>query len=110
PNPARQIAVRAGLPKEAPAYTVNMACASGMKAIALAFDDIANGNAHCVLAGGSESMSRLPYYLEGARWGYRLGHQELVDGIFRGAARSPPEILRASPTAPRPWCSHRKRS
>jgi acetyl-CoA C-acetyltransferase len=83
PNPARQISIRSGVPKEVPAYTVNMACASGMKSIALAFDDIANGNAECVLAGGTESMSRLPYYLEGARWGYRLGHQELVDGMYR---------------------------
>src|SRR5947209_18548646 len=83
PNPARQIAIRSGVPKEATAFTVNMACASGMKSLALAFDDIAAGNAQCVLAGGTESMSRLPYYLDGARWGYRLGHQELVDGMYR---------------------------
>jgi acetyl-CoA C-acetyltransferase len=83
PNVARQISIRAGVPKEVPAYTVNMACASGMKSIALAFDAIHNGNAECVLAGGTESMSRLPYYLEGARWGYRLGNAELVDGMYR---------------------------
>jgi acetyl-CoA C-acetyltransferase len=83
PNVARQIAIRAGVPQEAPAYTVNMACASGMKAIALGFQEIAQGNLDCVLAGGTESMSRLPYYLEGARWGYRLGNQELVDGMYR---------------------------
>lgn len=83
PNPARQISIRSGVPKEIPAYTVNMACASGMKSIALAFEKIATGNVECVLAGGTESMSRLPYYLEGARWGYRLGHQELVDGMYR---------------------------
>jgi len=83
PNPAQQISIRSGVPKEVPAYTVNMACASGMKSIALAFEEIAAGNAECVLAGGTESMSRLPYYLEGARWGYRLGHQELVDGMYR---------------------------
>jgi acetyl-CoA C-acetyltransferase len=54
-----------------------------MKAIALAYQAIVLGEASCILAGGTESMSRLPYYLEGARWGYRLGHQELVDGMYR---------------------------
>src|ERR1700682_3797940 len=83
PNPARQISIRSGVPQEVPAYTVNKACASGIKSIALAFQEIATGNLECVLAGGTESMSRLPYYLEGARWGYRLGHQELVDGMYR---------------------------
>ena len=82
PNPARQISIRGGVPKEVPAYTVNKACASGMKSIALAFLEIAVGNLECVLAGGTESMSRLPYYLD-ARWGYRLGNQELVDGMYR---------------------------
>jgi acetyl-CoA C-acetyltransferase len=83
PNPARQISIRSGLPKEVPAYTVNMACASGLKAIVLSYQEILSGNLDCVLAGGTESMSRLPYYLEGARWGYRLGNQELVDGMYR---------------------------
>ena len=83
PNPARQISVRSGVPQEIPAYTVNQACASGMKSIALAYEEIAAGNLDCVLAGGTESMSRLPYYLDGARWGYRLGNQELVDGMYR---------------------------
>ncbi len=83
PNPARQIAIRAGVPKESPAYTVNMACASGMKSIALAAQDIRDGEIECALAGGTESMSRLPYYLDGARWGYKMGHQELIDGMYR---------------------------
>ncbi|HWX91820.1 MAG TPA: acetyl-CoA C-acetyltransferase [Terriglobales bacterium] len=83
PNPARQISIRSGVPQEVPAYTVNKACASGLKAIALAYQEIATGNLECVLAGGTESMSRLPYYLDGARWGYRLGDQELVDGMYR---------------------------
>src|SRR2546427_587562 len=83
PNPARQISIRCGVPQEVPAYTVNKACASGMKSIALGYQEIATGNLDCVLAGGTESMSRLPYYLDGARWGYRLGHQELVDGMYR---------------------------
>ena len=83
PNPARQIAVRSGVPQEVPAFTVNKACASGMKSIALAYQSILLGDANCILAGGTESMSRLPYYLDGARWGYRLGNQELVDGMYR---------------------------
>ena len=82
PNPARQISVRSGVPQEAPAFTVNKACASGMKSIALAYQSILLGDASCILAGGAESMSRVPYYLE-ARWGYRLGNQELVDGMYR---------------------------
>ena len=83
PNPARQVSIRSGVPQEVPAYTINMACASGLKSIALGLQEIATGNLDCVLAGGAESMSRLPYYLDGARWGYRLGHQELVDGMYR---------------------------
>lgn len=83
PNPARQISIRSGVPQEVPAYTINKACASGMKSIALGFQEIAVGNLDCVLVGGTESMSRLPYYLDGARWGYRLGNQELVDGMYR---------------------------
>ncbi len=83
PNPARQISIRSGVPETVPAYTVNMACASSMKSMVLGAQDIALGHLDCVLAGGTESMSRLPYYLDGARWGYRLGNQELVDGMYR---------------------------
>jgi acetyl-CoA C-acetyltransferase len=83
PNPARQISVRAGIPTSVPAYTINKACASGMKALTLGFQEIAMGNAEVILAGGTESMSRIPYYLDSARWGARLGHQELVDGMYR---------------------------
>jgi acetyl-CoA C-acetyltransferase len=83
PNPARQISVRSGIPQEVPAFTVNKACASGMKAIALAYQAITLGDASCILAGGTESMSRVPYLLDQARWGYRLGNQELVDGMYR---------------------------
>ena len=83
PNPARQIAVRAGVPPEMPAYTVNQACASGMKSIALGYDQILLGRADVVLAGGTEAMSRVPYFVESGRWGARLGHQEFVDGMYR---------------------------
>jgi acetyl-CoA C-acetyltransferase len=82
PNPARQISIRSGVPQEVPAFTVNKACASGMKSIALAYQSILLGDANCILAGGTESMSRVPYYLE-ARFGYRLGNQDLVDGMYR---------------------------
>ena len=83
PNVARQISVRSGVPQEVPGFTVNKACASGMKSIALAYQAILPGDANCILAGGTESMSRVPYYLDKARWGYRLGNQELVDGMYR---------------------------
>jgi acetyl-CoA C-acetyltransferase len=82
PNVARQISIRSGVPQETPAFTVNKACASGLKSIALAYQSILLGDASCILAGGTESMSRVPYYLE-ARWGYRLGNQDLVDGMYR---------------------------
>src|SRR5271154_1880828 len=83
PNPARQISLRSSVPQEVPAYTINKACASGLKSIALGYQEIATGNLDCILVGGTESMSRLPFYLDGARWGYRLGNQELVDGMYR---------------------------
>ena len=83
PNVARQISVRSGIPVEVPAFTVNKACASGLKSIALAYQAIAVGDATCILAGGTESMSRVPYLLDQARWGYRMGTQELVDGMYR---------------------------
>src|SRR5215469_10931122 len=83
PNPARQIAVRAGVPVEVPAYTVNQACASGLKAIALGYEQILLSRAEVVLVGGTEAMSRVPYFVESGRWGARLGHQDLVDGMYR---------------------------
>src|ERR1700747_2112836 len=83
PNVARQISIRSGVPQEVPAFTVNKACASGMKSIALAYQAILLGDASCILAGGTESMSRVPYLLDKARWGYRMGTQELVDGMYR---------------------------
>ncbi|HWP86126.1 MAG TPA: acetyl-CoA C-acyltransferase, partial [Terriglobia bacterium] len=89
PNVARQISYRAGVPESSPAYTVNMACASGLKAIALGYEDIVRGNADCVLAGGTESMSRLPYFLENARWGFRMGDQTLVDAMYRDGFLDP---------------------
>jgi acetyl-CoA C-acetyltransferase len=83
PNMARQVAVRAGIPVERTAWTVNMACGSGLKAIGLAADSIRAGRARVAIAGGAESMSRLPFFLPQMRRGYRLGHAPLVDGMYQ---------------------------
>jgi acetyl-CoA C-acetyltransferase len=83
PNAARQIAVKSGLRHEVPAYTVNQACGSGLRAIMNAADQFRLGHAGVVLAGGTESMSNTPYMLPRARWGYRMGDAELVDGMTR---------------------------
>jgi acetyl-CoA C-acetyltransferase len=83
PNPARQISVRAGVPIEVPALTVNQACASGLKAIVLGGQSIALGTARAVLAGGTENMTRGPYLLDGLRHGWKMGHRPLVDAMYR---------------------------
>lgn len=82
-NPARQAAVNAGLPVEVPALTINKVCGSGLKAVILAAQAIKLGDADIVVAGGMESMSRAPYLLEKARFGYRMGDGTLVDSMIR---------------------------
>ena len=89
PNVARQITFRAGVPDRVPALTVNQACGSGLRAIILAAEKILLGRAEIVLAGGTESMSRVPYFAEGARWGMRMGHTELIDGMYRDGFNDP---------------------
>src|ERR1044072_5274074 len=89
PNVARQIAYRAGVPDRVPAFTVNQACGSGLRAIILAAEEIILGRAQVVLAGGAESMSRVPYFAEGARWGARMGHVDLTDGMYRDGFNDP---------------------
>lgn len=89
PNVARQITYRAGVPETVPAFTVNQACGSGLKAIILAAQEIMLGRANVVLAGGTESMSRVPYFAEGARWGARMGNAEFVDGMYRDGFLDP---------------------
>lgn len=89
PNVARQITYRAAVPDTVPAFTVNQACGSGLKAIILAAQAIMLGRADVVLAGGTESMSRVPYFAEGARWGMRMGNMELVDGLYRDGFNDP---------------------
>src|SRR5512146_1530063 len=83
PNPARQVAHRAGLPDATPAFTVNQACASGLKSLLLGADAIRLGRAARVVVGGQEAMSRTPYMLDRARWGYRMGNAPLVDGMVK---------------------------
>ena len=82
PNPARQVAVSCGIPVEKPAYTINQACLSGMQAILAAVRAIRLGEAEVVLAGGMESMSRVPYLLD-ARFGLRMGPKPLEDAMYR---------------------------
>jgi acetyl-CoA C-acetyltransferase len=88
PNIARQITFSVG-PETVPAFTVNQACGSGLKAIILAAQEIMLGRANAVLAGGTESMSRVPYFAEGARWGMRTGNSLLVDGMYRDGFNDP---------------------
>jgi acetyl-CoA C-acetyltransferase len=78
-NPARQVGIHAGLPKEVPAFTINKVCASGLKSVFLATQAIMAGDAEVVVAGGIENMSRAPYVLPDARWGQRMGDGKLID-------------------------------
>lgn len=87
--PAQQVAVFSGIPEHVPCTTVNKVCASGMKAIMLGAQSIMTGHADVVLAGGMESMSNVPYYLDRARSGYRYGHQQVIDGIIRDGLWDP---------------------
>jgi len=80
---ARQIAYFSGIPVDIPAYTINKACSSSLKAIELAAQSIMIGDCDIVIAGGVESMSNIPYLLTKARWGYRLGDGELIDAQYR---------------------------
>ncbi len=89
PNVARQITYRAGIPETTGAFTVNQACGSGLRAIILATEKILLGRAKAVLAGGTESMSRVPYLAEGARWGMRMGNVDLVDAMYRDGFNDP---------------------
>src|SRR3954469_3282723 len=83
PNPARQVGHRTGVPHSAPAQTINKACASGLQAIVSGAQSIALGESSIVLAGGIESMSRMPYLIDAvdARWGHRMGNFTLVDAM-----------------------------
>ena len=85
PNPARQVGIKAGVPDTVPAQTINKACASGMQTIATGAQSIMLGEADVILAGGIESMSRMPYLVdaEDARWGHKMGNVTFVDAMYR---------------------------
>lgn len=89
PNPARQASLKAGFPQHIPAFTVNMVCASGMKAVALGALEIASGQRAVVAVGGMENMSAAPHLLPGARQGYALGDVTALDAILRDALMDP---------------------
>jgi acetyl-CoA C-acetyltransferase len=101
PNPARQVGRRAGVPDSAPAQTINKACASSLQAIASAAQSIMLGESEVVLAGGIESMSRMPYLIDSidARWGHRMGHFTLVDAMYRDGFQCPLSNLIMGETA-----------
>lgn len=84
-NVARQVAIYSGLPEETPAMTINKLCGSGLRTVTMGAQFIAVGDADVVLAGGIESMSQAPYLLQNARWGMKMGHQEVVDSLIYDA-------------------------
>src|SRR5215210_9413590 len=81
-NVARQASLKAGVPVEVPAETINRVCGSGLQAVIHAVEAVKAGYVDLVLAGGTESMSSAPYLLKGARWGYRMGNAEVVDSML----------------------------
>jgi acetyl-CoA C-acetyltransferase len=95
---ARVVAMKAGVPKEVPAYTVNRLCGTGVQAIVSAAQSIQTGEAEVAVAGGAESMSRGPYWLPAARWGARMGEAEVVDPVM-GALTDPFESILMGVTA-----------
>jgi acetyl-CoA C-acetyltransferase len=88
-NPARVAAVNGGVPKEVPSFGVNKACGSGLKAVALAAQAIATGDAECIVAGGFENMTLAPYLLAKARSGYRMGHEQIIDSMIADGLSCP---------------------
>jgi acetyl-CoA C-acetyltransferase len=82
-NPARQVLIRSGIPKEIPATTINKVCASGLKSVMMAAQAIKAGDADIIVAGGIESMSQAPFLVPGARWGYRMNDATLVDEMIQ---------------------------
>jgi acetyl-CoA C-acetyltransferase len=101
PNPGRQVGHRAGIPARAPAQTINKACASSLQAIVSGAQSIMLGESDLVLAGGIESMSRMPYLIDAvdARWGHRMGNFTLVDAMYRDGFQCPLSNLIMGETA-----------
>jgi len=98
-NPARVAYLKAGLPKEVPGYTINKACGSGLKAAVLAAEAVALGDADVVVAGGMESMSGAPYVLTKARFGYRMGHEQVMDSMINDGLTCPITFVHMGITA-----------
>src|SRR5262245_31964079 len=88
-NPGRVSALDGGVPKEVPSYTVNKACGSGLKAVVLAAQAVKLGDADVIVAGGMESMSGAPYILKKARFGIRMGHDQLLDSMIADGLTCP---------------------
>lgn len=84
-NPARQVAIHAGIPDTTPAMTINKLCGSGLRTVSMATQFIKLGDADVILAGGTESMSNAPYLLTRARWGYKMGDAKIVDSLITDA-------------------------
>jgi len=82
-NPARQASIKAGIPQEVPAWTLNIVCGSGLKTVGMAAQMISVGDADIIVAGGMENMSAAPYLVDKARWGYRMGDGKLVDAMIK---------------------------
>src|SRR6516164_1412864 len=82
-NPARQAAIKAGIPVEVPAMTINRVCGSGAQAIAIAAQEVMLGFVESAVAGGMENMDQSPYLMSGGRWGYRMGDAQIYDSMLR---------------------------
>ncbi len=98
-NPARVAALKGGVAKEVGSYTVNKACGSGLKAVCLAAQSVASGDAEVIVAGGMESMSGAPYFLKKARFGYRMNHGEILDSLIADALNCPITFVHMGVTA-----------
>ncbi len=108
PNPARQATLGAGMPETVPAITVNQACASGLTAVFSGVEKILLGRAQRIFSGGVESMSNTPYYLMDARWGQRLGHGKLIDGMTQDGFFCPMSAMVMGETVERFIAAERK--
>ena len=98
-NPARVAYLKAGVPKEVPGYTLNKACGSGLKAVVLAAQSVALGDAEIIVAGGMENMSAAPYLLNKARFGYRMGHEQIIDSMIADGLSCPITFVHMGITA-----------
>jgi acetyl-CoA C-acetyltransferase len=98
-NAARVAYLKAGVPKEVPGYGINKACGSGLKAVALAAQSVALGDAEIVVAGGMENMSAAPYLLTKARTGYRMGHDQIIDSMIADGLSCPITLVHMGITA-----------